>query len=268
MTTDFLPVDPWPVAWTCDVGTESPTATGRAVTFATLVLWSLTGRQFGLSTVTLRPCAQYAQDTPFPDGWLSWPGTQAPPLGATSSGGYYGWWFPAACGTCVNGCTCLGLASVKLPAPVYDVVEVRVDGSPLATGSYRLDENRFLVRTDGLTWPLSNNLLLNATQTGTWQVTARYGQAVPAAAASPIGELACEYLKASSGQDCRLPAGVTQLARQGLTISIPDLGDMLDRGRTGLYLTDVFIAAVNPGHLRQRSRTYSVDHAYARRVGT
>jgi hypothetical protein len=191
-----------------------------------------------------------------------------PPLGATSSGGWGGWWIAAGCSSCSGGCSCTVLNEIKLPAPVHLVTEVRVDGSPLVTGAYRLDDNRRLLRVDGSQWPSVNNLLLDDTQPGTWSVTAQYGENVPAGGADAMGELACEYLKAASGLDCRLPSGVTQLARQGVTISMPDLGDLLDKGRTGLRLADMFIAAWNPGHLKARSRTYSIDQQLARRAGS
>jgi len=244
----------------------SPAVTGRAAVFATELLWSLTGRRFGFTSVKLRPCREYSTDTPYPDAWLSWPGTMMPPLGATGTGGYYGFFFSAGCGSCRSGCSCA--EQVRLPAPVHTVTEVRVDGSPLVSGAYRVDDNRQLVRVDGLTWPVSNNLSFSDTAAGTWSVTAQYGESVPGGGADAMGEVACEYIRAAAGEDCRLPRGVTQLARQGVTITMPDLGDMLDKGRTGLRLADLFIAAWNPGHLRQRARVYSVDRGTARRAGT
>jgi hypothetical protein len=61
---------------------------------------------------------------------------------------------------------------------------------------------------------------------------------------------------------------VTQLARQGLTISYPDVGELLRNGRTGLYLVDMFLATENPYGLAQRGRTYSVDGPKLRRADT
>lgn len=266
MSGDFTPSANWPVTWTCDVSTESPTITGAAVAFATEVLHSLTGQQFGFTTVKLRPCRDCGYSTPFPDGWQSWPGTQPPPIGATGSGGYFGWWFPLGCGSCAyDGCGCTVISQVRLPAPVHAVTEVKVDGVVLATNAYRVDNSRFLVRVDGSTWPLANNLAKDDTQVGTWSVTAQYGQSVPTGAALAIGELACEFVRGLAGQDCRLPRGVTQLARQGVTISLPDLATQFKDGLTGLYFTDMFISTWNPNHLRARPRVYSVDRGTMRR---
>jgi hypothetical protein len=266
--TEFAPTDLWPVTWVCDVSTESATATGRAVRFASDTLWALTGRQFGLTETTLRPCRNIARETPFPDAWLSWPGTQRPPLGASASGGIWGYWVPALCGSCSSGCSCTSLSEVKLPVPVNSIVQVKIDGVALPSTSYRVDDNRFLIRTDGQQWPSSNDLGLDDDQIGTWAVTAQYGVPVPDGAGMAVGELACQFLKGMHGEDCRLPRTVTQLARQGVSITMPNPDEVFKRGMTGLYFVDLFIRTWNPNRLRQRSRVYSVDSRMHRRADT
>jgi hypothetical protein len=265
MTLDVGPCDPWPVRWVCDVSSESPTAAGYAVSMATRVLWSLTGRQFGTCASTLRPCRT--------DCHGSWPGGGWD-MGALPTTYGYGYldgmyWYPLGCGGCNAGsCGCERVSETRLPDAVSSVVQVKVDGAPLVTGAYRVDNNRLLVRTDGGQWPRCNNLSKNDTEVGTWSVTALYGQEVPDGGQLACGELACEILKAMRGEDCRLPAGVTQLVRQGVTISVPDFGDILMHGRTGLYLCDMFIMSENPKHLQQRGRVYNVDRPTQRRAGT
>jgi hypothetical protein len=265
--TPFGPCDVWPAFWSCDVSCESTEVTGRAARFATEVLWALSGRQFGLCTVTLRPCRTEC----FGDWGVGWWGDQ--PFWAT--GASYpmpaligGAWFNLICGVCGSSCSCSQLSEVILPAPVYDVVEVKVDGAPLATGAYRLDDDRTLVRVDGGEWPRCNDLRLADTEVGTWSVTARFGQAVPEGAAWAVGELACQLVTAINGGDCRLPKQVTQLVRQGVTIQMDSITELLKDGVTGLYFVDLFIKTWNPGRLRRRSRTYVVDGTRPRRVGT
>lgn len=268
-TYPYAPSAPWPVYWTCDVSTQSPTVTGMAVNFASQVLWAMSGRQFGTTSVTLRPCRYYPRDTPFPDAWLSWPGTMRPPLGANGTGGYYGaFWVQVGCGSCGDGCGCGALSEALLPGPVETVTTVKVDGVTLSTTAYRIDDNRKIVRTDGFTWPNQNNLNLDDSQVGTWSVLANYGVPVPQGGALAVGELACEIIKGMSGEDCRLPRHVIQLARQGVTISVPDITTLFEKGATGLYLCDMFINTWNPTHLRSRARVYSVDTKMARRVNT
>ncbi|MFC8423938.1 hypothetical protein ACFUN7_24185 [Streptomyces sp. NPDC057236] len=178
-----------------------------------------------------------------------------------------GQWFNLTCGSC-SDCACSVVSEALLPAPVHSVVEVKVDGTPLVTGAYRVDNNRLLVRTDGGRWPRCNDLSRADTEEGTWSVTALFGEEPPEGAALAMGELACQFAKAASGEDCRLPAGVQQLVRQGVTISFPDVGELFEKGRTGLYLVDAFIATWNPNHLRSRSRVYRVDRPTVRRTGT
>jgi len=265
MTLDVGPCDPWPVRWVCDVSAESPSATGYAVSAATRILWALTGRQFGTCSSTLRPCRVDCNSSWPAGGWDMWA------MPTTYGYGYLDgmYWYPLGCGGCNTGeCGCERVSETRLPDAVSSVTQVKVDGVVLSASAYRVDNNRLLVRTDGQQWPRCNNLSKNDTQTGTWSVTAVYGQEVPEGGQLACGELACEILKAMRGEECRLPAGVTQLVRQGVTISVPDFGDILMHGRTGLWLCDMFIMSENPKHLRQRARVYNVDRPTHRRTDT
>jgi len=261
--TNFGPCAPWPVRWNCDVSTESPTATGIAVASATEILWALSGRRFGTCQVTLRPCRRSCYPGQY---WSSygapWPGP--------SVFGYGQGWFDLQCGDCIGTCSCSRVFQIELPAPVSSIVSVKIDGTPMVTGgaAYRVDDNRFLVRTDGQDWPLCNDLSKDDTQAGTWSVTALYGEDIPALAQPAVGQMACEILKSMAGQDCMLPAGLTQLVREGVTISYPDIGALWKQGRTGLYLVDAFLSTTNPSGLRRRAKTYRVDGPSYRRAGT
>jgi hypothetical protein len=263
VTAEFGPCSDWPVYPVCDLTTYSPALTGYAVSMATRVLWALSGRRFGTCTVTLRPCRQDCYDS-WPWGWSMWDSSV---LG-TSVWSDYRYWFPLSCGACTSGCSCSSVSEVRLPSPVSSVAQVLIDGTPLATGAYRVDNNRLLVRTDGGQWPLCNDLSKNDTEAGTWSVTAAYGEEVPVSGRMAMGELMCEIVKAGSGVDCRLPPGVTSIVRQGITIQYPDVGQLLREGRTGLYLVDMFLASENPHGLTRRSRVYSIDHPSVRRAGT
>lgn len=266
MTADFGPCDDWPVYWTCDVSSASPALTGYAVSMATRTLWALSGRRFGACPVTIRPCRRDCYDT-WPWGWSEWGGSSTLDRWVWSD---YRYWVPLGCGGsgCSGGCSCTELSETVLPGPVSRIVSVKLDGAPMVTGSYRLDNNRLLVRTDGQRWPFCQDLSKEDTESGTWSVTALIGEDVPDSGALAMGELACEIVKAGQGQDCRLPPGVTSIVRQGITIQYPDVGQLLKDGRTGLYLVDMFLAAENPTGLRQRARVYSVDRPTIRRTGT
>lgn len=254
MATATGPCAAWDQIWCCDLPTGSEAVTGQAVQAATEVLWQLSGQRFGLCTATLRPCRRdcYGQ---------SWPiaGTTWPRPAHTASG-----WINLTCGSCAGTCSCAGLEEAVLPAPVYDVVEVRVDGSPLVTGSYRVDNDRVLVRTDGGRWPTCQHLELPDTAVGTWSVTARFGEDVPTVGRQAVGELACEMTRACLGEDCRLPSNVASLVRQGVTISFPDSQAIVDR----LYFGHLFLSTYNPHRLVGRPVVYDVDGPSFRQVNT
>lgn len=259
---DFGPCENWPVTLVCDVDPASAPITGIAVSMATDILWSLTGMRFGLCNVTLRPCRRECFGTAFLDGLE--PFTDRYPRPALINGQF----FNLACGGCPGTCSCSLVSEFVLPSPVHSIVEIKIDGAPMPTGSYRLDNNRLVVRTDGGEWPLCNDLSLDSTEAGTWSVTATFGEVIPDGASLAMGALVCEIIRAANGEDCRLPAGLTQLIRQGVTLNFPDPGELFRNGRTGIWLVDAFVSAWNPYNLRQKSRVYSPDHIGVRRAGT
>lgn len=262
---DFGPCANWPIQLLCDVSVESAVITGYAVSLATDTLWALTGRQFGLCNYTFRPCRRDCFSSPFPpDGWAEWPWTSTYPQPALIAGS----WFNLVCGSCPGTCSCSAVSEFVLPAPVHDIIDITIDGTPMASGAYRLDNNRLVVRTDGGTWPLCNDLSVNDGAEGTWTVTATIGRVIPDGAALAMGQLVCEIIRGAQGEDCNLPPGVTQLIRQGVTIQYPDIGELFRQGRTGLYLVDMFVSTWNPNRLTNRSRVYNVDRPTVRRTDT
>lgn len=263
------PCNPWPVFWTCDISAYSPAQTGVAVSAASHFLWALSGRRFGTCSVTLRPCRKQCYGGDWPGNSYAWPWSAygSPVAGYGWDGGFF---FPMGCGSCsYENCSCGYVPEVLLPSPVADVTAVKVDGAVLASSAYRLDNNRILVRVDGQDWPQCNDLTKDDTQVGTWSVTADYGLAVPSSAQPAMGQMACEILKGITGaNDCGLPTTVTHLLRQGVDVTFPDINALLTEGRTGLYLVDTFLAAVNPYKLQERARVYNVDAPPTRRTGT
>lgn len=261
MSANFGPCAAWEAMYPCDVTAVSPEVLADATMFATEVVSSLSGRQFGLCPVTIRPCLRECLSTPYTAGYSPWPGSQIgiSPFLATIGCGSSG---------CTDTCSCTSLSEVVLPAPVDSIVTVKVNGSPLVTGAYRLDDNRTLVRVDGQAWPRCNDLSVDDTHAGTWSITFNHGQPQPEGSKWAVGELACQFIRAREGEDCRLPSSVSRLVRQGVTIEFPDIQGLFKHGLTGLYLVDMFIKSVNPNGLKRRSKTYSVDGALPRRAGT
>src|SRR5690606_26300487 len=108
-------------------------------------------------------------------------------------------------------------------------------GEILDSSKYRLDEHRYLVRTDGEAWPRCNDLRKSDQHVGTWSVTATFGTVVPPSGQFAVGELALEIAKACAGQDCKLsPANVQQITRQGVKKVFLDPNSIKDSGMMGL----------------------------------
>jgi hypothetical protein len=220
---------------------------------ATRVIWAATGRQFGLCTVTVRPC--WSPQAPlyqaFPVGFYGegfWT-LQGVPGGVQL--------IPGASCSCADACQC-SPPQVPLPGPVASITQVVIDGVVLAAGNYRLDGN-FLVRQDGQAWPAPQNLALPDGQVGTWHVTYQLGQAVPATLNDAAGLYACELGKARVGGSCQLPNRVRSITRQGVSIDYVSEEDYLVKGRTGYDAVDSIIVSYNPYGLVQPPRVVSLD---------
>lgn len=257
----------WDVTWTCPLPTGSEAVSGIAVQMASEVLYGLTGRQFGLCTVTLRPCRRdcHGDEWPLLIGEYGTEGDYPRPAL------YAGEWYNITCGSCSSGCSCTSVSEVALPGPVASVTEVRVDGVVLTKNvDYRLDDYRLLVRLGGATWPLCNDINLANTEVGTWSVTFEQGTPVPQLGTVAVGVLATEFAKALLCDDtCGLPKPVQSLTRQGVSITFLDPNEVFADRRTGLYLPDLFISTVNPHNLASRSQVYDIDDVNRRRqLGT
>jgi len=245
------PCEIWPIEWcNCNLSGASPAATGQAALAATEVLWALSGRRFGVCQVTVRPCRDECEQT-----GIIWPAVDSYPFPTLLDGS----WYNVGClGGCVGACSCNTVSQFTLPGPVDQIVQIVIGDEIVPTGSYRLDSARFVVRTDGGNWPVCNDLS-KSSGPGTWRVTYRAGLEVPMLGQMAAAELACEFLKKLSGLECKLPSRVTNISRQGVSMTLLDPQDFLTEGRIGLYLSDLFIKTFNPNHLASRSRVYSPD---------
>ena len=58
--------------------------------------------------------------------------------------------------------------------------------------------------------------------------------------------LAVEYGKAAQGNPCALPERITSVTRQGVSWTVLDPQDFLDKGYTGMSRVDHWLAAVKP----------------------
>lgn len=262
------PCAPWEPTWCVDASELSEgviAATGMGLEAATDLLWTLTGRRFGTCQVTTRPCRQdcpggvplWMQQWVFPTTGTSW-GWPFPAL-------IGGVWFNLGCGFCGDTCSCARLEQFVLPYPVASVDEIKIDGAVLNPSAYRVDDHRYVVRTDGGDWPRCNDLNEPDTEEGTWSVTATYGTEVPPLGKLAVGELALEIAKHCAGDNgCKISVQVQQIQRQGVTKVFLDPNDFRRQGLTGLIWVDQFILAKNPNRINSRATIYNIDGQRAR----
>lgn len=218
--------------------------------YAALVLWAATARQFGLCTVTVRPCGMkrcndgMAEFTGY--DWSS--GTWVPYI-------FQGTWFNCAC---AGMCCCDPRCQVRLMGPVDSITEVTIGGIAVDPATYRVDDGHWLVRTNGECWPVCADM---DTDDGAnvFEVTYVRGTTPPPALLRAASTLACEWGKACTGADCRLSNRVTSIARSGINIEMASPEAFLEEGMTGLWEVDSVIRALNPFKRQQRARIWAPE---------
>ena len=148
------------------------------------------------------------------------------------------------CGSC--GCTHL----LRLRGgPVLNVTSVKVGGKDLDPSAYDIYDHSFIASPDEC-WLTCDDV----------EVTYEYGTPPPALGRIAAKALADQYLLAMAGDDdCTLPQRVTQISRQGVSWTLLDPQEFLDKGRTGIYQVDLFLATVNPDGAKMRARVFSPD---------
>jgi hypothetical protein len=262
------PCGPWDPIFctTFQLGT-SPVLTGSALMAATEILYMLSGQQFDLCQFTVRPCRDDCGQSWLSGGnWWEW--------GGVGFGGwptpllYNGNWYNLTCGNCIGSCSCTAIERTILPSPVANIVSVKLNGQTMPASAYRVDNFRELLRIDGGSWPLCQDMNAPDTANNTWSVTLTVGQPPPVAGQWAVGELTIDIVNACTGAECKTPRRATQITRQGVTVDYGQLTDLLMHGMTGLSWCDTFIAAYNPHRLDAPPMVYDVDRQLYRRAGT
>lgn len=73
-------------------------------------------------------------------------------------------------------------------------------------------------------------------------------------------------LAIAGSEDCKLPQRVTNIARQGISMTILDPQDFLEKGLTGVAEVDSVLNAFNPAKAKARARLFTDSHPPARRL--
>lgn len=218
----------------------------NAIRMATHILWALTGRQLGLRETRVRPCTTGITRPPYLTGYA--------PTGDGMGRPYLIWsgtsWSSGACG-CGQICVASGPRAAHLPGPVFldddHPLTVIVEGDVISDSEWVLEGDVLYRISDP--WP-SQNLGRPEGEECTWSVIYWRGIRVPTYVGAYVGTLAAELLAAAAGENCRLPASVRRVSRQGVSMEI-DPASVVHAGLTGLMEIDRWIASMNPNRLMQ-----------------
>ncbi len=232
---------------------------------ATTTLWAATGRRFGRCPITVQPCGQRRklplyETFPVP-GW-------GYGQGYSGQGGFGvfmedGQWFNG----CFGGCRCRARCEIALDGPTTTdgVLSVSVDGVVVSPAAYQIQNGYLLVRIDGQCWPTCADY--SEQNPPAFEVIYLRGNEMPPALAIAGGILACEFAKACVEDDsCRLPARLTSLTRQGVSVQVAAISSYLDLGLTEIPEVDRVIVNLNPYRQQERSRVLSPDTPRPRMV--
>lgn len=259
---------PWPIPAGCDGGipvdpAERTPEQAFAVAFATEILWRLSGRQFGACQRTVRPCRTGCNPPSAYQVAERAAAMHAPIAGAA--------WLPMpiTCG-CTGDCGCGPICEVRIDGPVVSVDAITVDGVELVAGTdYIVYSGGRIVRTGTACWPRCQDLTAPIGAAGTWSITYTRGVPVPPGGQRSVAALANEILKAcgSAPGDCILPSRLQTITREGVTMVL-DTTDVLDAGRLGVPVIDMWLAAVNPNRQKAPPAVWSPDTRRNRRQVT
>lgn len=157
---------------------------------------------------------------------------------------------PLRCGCEPNDAIDLALV------PVWGVWDVIVDGVTLAPSEYEVTQRRYLSRTDGSAWPRGDD----------WFATWAYGRPVPPGGRRAVALFAAEIAKGCLAMECQIPQRVTSIVREGVSYPVLDSLSMIQEGRTGVALTDLWIVSdlkgskVKPGIFSPGAHATAVHH--------
>lgn len=231
-----------------------------ALAYATTIIWSSTGRQFGVCTQTVRPCGWRNCN-----GGVEW-------FGAIWQGSTWvpylwdGQWFNALC-ACDGFCCCIPDCSVRLEGPVIAITEVTIDSIVVDPATYFVYDQQWLTRVKGNDcWPTCSDL--NLAPGEGWEVTYTRGRPVPAELIWAVGTLAWQFILAcNSDASCRITNGrIISMSRQGADYQFVSFNEMLEFGWTGVAEVDQLIAAYNPYGLKAPLLVLSPELRYPRQI--
>ena len=246
----------WPVDYSgCETPEWDEEDAAKFESMAAELLTNWTGGRFGICEGVVRPCRTPCDTTRPPTFYGRGPITQG---GVWQSVRIGRWEATPRCGYCSRSCCCSAPKLLRLPGPIVEIDEVKIGGEVLSPSAYMVDrENSMLVRIDGGGWPVYQDLTLPSTEPGTFEISYSLGREVPIGGQVAAGILAAELWKAACGaKGCQLPQRVQSITRQGVTMAVTiDSFDDVEKGRTGIWLIDSWVASVTKSAQRGSVRS-------------
>lgn len=216
---------------------------------ATEILRSLTVGTWGLCEQTVRPCYQGSSCGTGRGGRILDPYLSR------------GRMFNRGCG-CPGSCMCNPLCAITLAGPVYQIMDVFVDGVRLEQGKdYKLTAAGELYRIGGGCWPSCQDLAAGCEEPGSFCVHYLTGRcpADSVGAIRAFSALACKIYAewcGQSGQCGTIDHRVTSVDRDGVSW---DLNNDEGARYTGITLVDSWIARQNPNGLTRTPQVVFSD---------
>ena len=146
-----------------------------------------------------------------------------------------------------------------LPGPIREIIELRLNGQVLTEAQYMVVDRRRVLRVPNGLWPFGQNLAKPTTENGTFSVHFKWGKDVPEGGKAAAKLFAQQLALYMAGKKCSLSDKLSTVTRQGTTRTYLDPSEFTRLSRTGLYLVDSWLSAVNPSGARRRPRVLSPD---------
>jgi hypothetical protein len=233
----------------------NPALAQEAIESATWILWMLSARKYGGVRQTTEVYCQMGLSeiaTEYPRGatgrgWQVWPEVRE---GSITN----------MIGGCCGSCGCTHLLRLR-GGPIISIEAMTIGGRDMTADEIAIYDYSYVSTSRGSCWSGCDDV----------EVTYTYGTAPPAAGRIAAKVMADQYILSMTDVDnCDLPQRVTQVSRQGMSWTLLDPQEFLDKGRTGIYQADLFLRVANPSGALLRARVFSPDvpRGKSRRVQT
>lgn len=229
---------------------------------ATHILYNLTFRQWpGLCSDVIRPCAEYGGGGRRGPADMPWWSGEV--ITGSAPWGFCGCNRDTSCG-------CNSLSVIRLPRrPVSAINYVKLDGQVLDPTFYRIDDYHKLVYLPGDSgggWPCCQRLDLPTTEEGTFEIGYAWGVEPPLPGVDAAGSLGYQlYLAVKAPKECRLPRRITNITRQGVTMTMLDSLKSVQDGWTGIEEVDLWIASERFARRNRGAAVYDPERRRAHR---